>query len=456
MHRRIAIIGGGAAAATLLGELLGRDPPHALHIDWYAGSGVPGRGVAYANPSPRLLLNVRAASMGLFAGKPQGFLDFAQRADPGVRGTDFLPRWLYGDYLEAEVRHALASGRARGHDVQCLPLQADALVPEADGVTVLCGDDSRRVDAAVLAIGSLPPRPLPTATPAALANGHYAVDPWTVLADPPAMAPAAVIVIGMGLTAIDAVLELAARWPATRFTALSRHGHWPEPHLRTMAIPSGDGAELVEALLEDADMWRWMHLLRETMALEDDWRSVFDSLRPHTALLWAQLPASQRARFLRHAHWAWERARHRMPVPVAAAVAELERSGRLTHLRGRVRGVDVVPGADTLALTLQEPGASAPRTLHAGLVVQATGMAFDARQTAHPLLRQMVLNRHVMPDPLGLGLAATADCRLCHPGGAWPRLFALGSLLRGTLWESTAMPEIRQQARAVADQLLAE
>lgn len=454
MHRRIAIIGGGAAAATLLGELLGRELPHPLHLDWYTGPGVPGRGVAYANPSPHLLLNVRAASMGLFAGKPQGFLDFVQRADAGVRGTDFLPRWRYGDYLEEEVRQALTRGAARGHDVQSMPLYADALVPEADGVTVVCGDDARRVDAAVLAIGSLPPQPLAGVGAAALGSGRYVVDPWQLLAATPEEPPAEVVVIGMGLTAIDVVLELAARWPATSFTALSRHGHWPEPHLPTMAIPSNDGTALVEALLEDPDPWRWMHLLRETMALEDDWRSVFDSLRPHTATLWAQLSASQRARFLRHALWAWERARHRMPVPVAAAVAGLEGSGRLTHRRGRVRAVDV--DGDGLALTLQARGESAPQTLRAGLVVQATGMAFDARHTTHPLLRQMVLNRHVVPDPFGLGLSATPDCRLCRPGGAWPRLFALGSLLRGTLWESTAMPEIRQQARAVADQLLAD
>ncbi len=455
MHRRIAIIGGGAAAATLLGELLGREVPQPLHIDWYTGTGVPGRGVAYANPSPRLLLNVRAASMGLFAGKPQGFLDFVQRADASVRGTDFVPRWRYGDYLEDEVRRALAHGKARGHDVQSVPLCADALVPEASGVTVVCGDDARPVDAAVLAIGSLPPHPLAGVSAAARASGRYAVDPWLLLTNEPAPS-AEVIVIGMGLTAIDVILELAARWPDTRFTALSRHGHWPEPHLPTMAIPSNDGSELVEGLLEDADLWRWMHLLRETMGLEDDWRSVFDSLRPHAALLWAQLPSAQRARFLRHAHWAWELARHRMPVPVVMAVAELERSGRLTHRRGRVRSVDVDADGATLALTLQAPGPGAPDQLHAGLVVQATGMAFDARHTTHPLLRQMVLNRHVVPDPLGLGLVATPDCRLCHPGGAWPHLFALGSLLRGTLWESTAMPEIRQQARAVVDQLLAD
>lgn len=454
MLQRIAIIGGGAAAATLLGELLDRAPHAPLHLDWYTGLGIPGRGVAYSNPSPHLLLNVRAASMGLFAGKPQGFLDFVQRADPDIGGADFLPRWRYGDYLESEVERALAHGSARGHDVQRIPLPADALVPEADGVTVVCGDESRRVDAAVLAVGSLPPQPLRAVTADALASGRYVTDPWPLLAAPPAEAPAHVTVIGMGLTAADVILHLSARWPETRFTALSRHGVWPEPHLPQAALPDGDGADLVEGMRDDPDMWRWMHLIRETMSYAEDWRSVLDSLRPHAADLWAMLPADQRARFLRHAHWAWERARHRLPVPVVARMAELDRDGRLATRRGHVTRVDTA--GSQLALTLAPRGGAAPETVQAGLIVQATGMVFDARGTSHPLLRQLVLNRHVMPDALGLGLEATTSGRLRHPGGTWPRLFALGSLLRGTLWECTAMPEIRQQARAVAEQLLAD
>lgn len=455
MHRRVAIIGGGAAAAALLGELLERRLPHPLHLDWYTGTGTPARGVAYGTRSDRHLLNVRVASMGMFAGKPQGFLDFVQREDPSIAGTDFLPRRRYGDYLEAEVARALALGKAHGHDVQVVPFDADAVVPEADGVTVFRGEDGRRVDAAVLAIGALPPQPLAGVGEDALASGRYVVDPWPLLAAPPTEAPRHVLVIGLGLTAVDVLLELAARWPETRFTAISRHGLLPEPHLRTAALPADDATQLVEAMQDQPDVHQWLRLLREAIAQEDDWRSVIDSLRPHTPALWAALPLDQRARFKRHARWAWERARHRMPPPVHENLAALERDGRLHRQRGQLYRVE--PDGDGLRLELHphDRDASKTQTLHAGLVVQAVGMDFDVAHTPHPLMRQLVVNRHVLPDPLGLGCQATPQGRLLHAGGAWPRLFAIGSLLRGTLWESTAMPEIRQQARAVAEQLLA-
>jgi uncharacterized NAD(P)/FAD-binding protein YdhS len=467
MFRRVAIIGGGAAAATLLGELLERRSPQPLHLDWYTGGGTLARGVAYGTRSERHLLNVRAASMSMFAGKPRGFLDFVQRDDPAIAGTDFLPRRRYGDYLESEVAHALEQGRAHGHDVNVIPFAVDALVPERDSVTVIHGEESHQVDAAVLALGTLPPRPLNGVSAAALASGRYVVDPWKLLAgpdiDPP---PRKVVVIGLGLTAVDVLLELSAKWPHAEFTALSRHGLLPEPHLHAAAAPAGDSADLIEAMHDAPDVLRWMHLLREAIAQDHttDWRTIIDSLRPHTPGLWRELPGEQRARFLRHARWAWERARHRMPPQVREMMTTLEQNGRLRRQRGRMQSIELVD--DALLLTLAPSHTGQPQMLSADLVIQTTGLNTDVRRTNDRLVSQLLTNAHILPDPLGLGVLASPDGHLLHggrhqggqhPDGTyWPHLFALGSLLRGTLWESTAMPEIRQQARHLADQLLTD
>jgi uncharacterized NAD(P)/FAD-binding protein YdhS len=103
-------------------------------------------------------------------------------------------------------------------------------------------------------------------------------------------------------------------------------------------------------------------------------------------------------------------------------------------------------------LEVHHAGVSTPRL--ADLAIQTVGLDTDVRQTAHPLMRQLVTNGHVTPDPLGLGCQATLDGRLCRDGTPWLRLFGIGSLLRGARWESVAMPEIRLQARMLAGQLL--
>jgi uncharacterized NAD(P)/FAD-binding protein YdhS len=454
MFRRVAIIGGGAAAAALLGKLLERPPPEPLHVDWYTGGRAPVRGVAYGTRSERHLLNVRAASMGMFAHQPGGFLDFMRRRDPTVAGTDFLPRRCYGDYLEAEMTRALRQGRINGHDVHIIPAQADAIVPESDHLTVVQGEANRQVDAAVLAVGALPAQPLAGVSAATLASTRYVVDPWELLNDVEAQseAPGKVVLIGLGLTAVDVLLELSARWPRTRFVAISRHGLLPEAHQHAASATSDDGSALVEAMRDAPEIRRWLELVREAIGTGHDWRTVIDSLRPHTPTLWGELPHAQRARFLRHANWAWQRARHRMPPQVHQAISKLEGEGRLQRRRGRLRSADVV--GDALRLTVDR--ANMREMLEADMVIQTTGLDTDIKRTGHPLLRQLLINRHILADAQGLGVMAAADGRLRHPHGHWPHLFAIGSLLRGTLWESTAMPEIRQHAHRLANKLLGE
>lgn len=456
MFHKVAIIGGGAAAATLASELLERRTRHPLHLDWYTGGPAPGRGVAYGTASHRHLLNVRAASMGMFVSKPGGFLEYAQSLDPSVKGSDFLPRRMYGDFLQSRVEQALKNAGSFGHDVNLVPFAAESVIPSEDGVVIGYGDETSRADAVVLAIGSLPPRPLPGVEDAAIASGRYVTDPWPFLASAETDdRPLRVLVIGLGLTAVDVLLELSARWPNAHFDALSRHGKLPEPHLAAASAPHDDGGELIESMRDDPNLRVWMRRLRDVAELAEDWRTVVDGMRPHTQSLWRDLPARERARFLRHARWAWERARHRMPPQVAARVAQLEAAGRFTRSRGRMRSAHLSPeGALDVVHALPGGGES---TDTYDVVIQTVGLNTDTQRTDHRLVRQLVIDGIVTPDPLGMGFAAVPDGHLLDARGKpRPNMFAIGSLLRGALWESTAIPEIRKQAQGVADMLLAE
>ncbi|QDE38394.1 pyridine nucleotide-disulfide oxidoreductase [Luteibacter pinisoli] len=457
MFQKVAIIGGGAAAATLVSELLERRTPRPLHLTWFAGSAQPGRGVAYGTPSERHLLNVRAASMGMFVSKPGGFLEYAQALDPTVKGSDFLPRRLYGDFLQSRVDAAIKNAPQFGHDINVMPFAAESLVPSPEGVAVGYGDEEAHVEAAVLAIGSLPPRPLAGVADAALASGRYVTDPWPYLAGVESDdRPLRVLVIGLGLTAVDVMLDLSARWPNAHFTALSRHGHLPEPHLAAASAPGDDGTDLVESMRDDPNVRGWLHRLREAAESADDWRTVVDGMRPYTQGLWNDLPASERARFLRHARWAWERARHRMPPQVARAVGKLEAACKLTRMRGRMQSVSLRMDGD-LDVVRRETGKDTTVSETYDIVIQTVGLNTDTLRTEHTLMRQLVIDDLVTPDRMGLGLAAQPDGHLLDGNGK-PRgnLFAIGSLLRGALWESTAIPEIRKQAQSVANMLTAK
>ncbi len=60
-----------------------------------------------------------------------------------------------------------------------------------------------------------------------------------------------------------------------------------------------------------------------------------------------------------------------------------------------------------------------------------------------------------MPDALGLGVVTDAHGALVGADGRVSDvLIALGPLRQGALWESTAIPEIRAQAAALASRCL--
>ena len=89
--------------------------------------------------------------------------------------------------------------------------------------------------------------------------------------------------------------------------------------------------------------------------------------------------------------------------------------------------------------------------LDADAVVNATGPARAGSERSNPLVRRLLRCGRARLDELGVGLATSADGALVNiEGGVSGRCFTLGPLRRGQLFESTAIPEIRVQAAALA------
>jgi len=444
MQRRCAIIGGGAAGAALVTQLARK--PGAPAIDWIVGAHAPGRGIAYATEEADHLLNVRAAAMSSIGGAAPG--DFAEYLRG--RGFDhvaaaFVPRALYGDY----VQHALAQA---GNPPTLHAAQATALRALPDGRFEVALDDGRRLEAdeVVLAIGALSARALPGVADAALASGAYAIDAWHELA--PSKPPEHVLVVGTALSAIDALLTAAQRWPQAQLTAISRHGRLPRLHAPGVLAPYDDIDTLLARLDSRADIAYWLRCLREAASESGaEWRAVVDGLRAATPRLWQALDARQRRRFLRHLKPLWDIVRHRVPQETAAKIDALRESGRLHVSAARLAAVEV---GTTRALRVRLREAGATRELETDFAIQAAGLDLDARATSHPLVRQLVDDGLVGADPLGLGLAALPDGRLLRANGEpWPNLRATGILLAGALWETSAMREIGAQAASLAERL---
>lgn len=451
----IAIIGGGAAGAAVFGELL-RSPNRLGTVHWITGGAAPGRGVAYATDDDRHLLNVRAAGMGLFADHKGDFLQHANQHLSQAEGGDFLPRRLFGEFIEAQLRTRISEAHARGLHFQIHPVKAASVHRHSKfGYRIeLANGAELMTDAVVLAIGALAPRPLKTVSTQALESNAYILDPWHQ--QEPVAPPRRVLVIGTGLTAVDTLISTATRWPKAELIAVSRHGLLPFRHPAAPVAPYPFQDDLNHALQACEGVAPMVRLVRKALAGQSgtDWRTVIDGMRPINATLWQGLTLAQRRQFLRHVRWVWEASRHRTAPASSETVQELVESGRLQIHAARVLAVD---GCGPLAVTLRNRTTQLISTIEMDRVIQATGLDTAVAYARDPLLAQLLREGLAVPDPLQLGVAAEPDGQLLDAdGNAQPGLYGIGSLLRGNLWECTAMPEIRTAASRLAQTLASD
>ncbi len=298
-----------------------------------------------------------------------------------------------------------------------------------------------RADAVVLAVGNLPPQAPPGFTDAALASAAYVADPWGVEADDLPRQGTAVL-LGAGLTMIDAALRLSRERPDLRLLALSRRGLLPRRHL-------GEGpAPKATASPEGLSVRALARTLRAS-ARTTDWRAVVDGLRPHVQATWRAWPQAERERFLRHLRPWWDVHRHRLAPAVASKLDHLTASGVLATAAGRVERVE--PAEDGLEVVWSPRGVRERRTLRAAAVINCTGPNGDLARVRDPLLGGLAEAGLLRADACRLGLDVDAAGRLIgRDGRAHPTLLGVGPLTRGAFWEITSVPDIRVQAAACA------
>jgi uncharacterized NAD(P)/FAD-binding protein YdhS len=448
---RIAVVGGGAsgtlAAVHLLRLAHAEGVP--LRIFLIDQHGRHGRGRAYATSHPGHLLNSPASGMSAVAGDPRHLTRWAAGA-VGEAGPDgFLSRRDYGRYL----RELLAdSERLAGLRVSRITAAVTEVSPSGAGRPLrlrLTAGGPLEADAVVLATGSLPPatgRPMPD-------SERYVADPWAPGALDGTADGRPVLITGTGLTMLDVALALTDAHPRTVVHAVSRHALLPREHRRprplTLAAPA------LPTIVQGTGPIGLARLVREVRIAAarhpGDWQDVVDALRPHLPRLWARLsPADQRLFLRRYARY-WEVHRHRVPPATAERIARLRAERRLLVRPGQV--IAAWDEADGIRARIAAAGTVSD--LRAGWLINGTGPAGDITQVADPLLRGLLDSGLARPDPLRLGLDASPDLAVVNAAGRpSDRIFALGPLLRGRRYETTAIPEIRDQAAILAQRLI--
>jgi uncharacterized NAD(P)/FAD-binding protein YdhS len=443
----VAVIGAGFSGTMAAIQLAGALPPERPVLLCERAEAF-GAGLAYGTSNPEHLLNVRAANMSAYPDRPDHFgawLDAAGEPD-GLRATPvglFAPRGLYGAYLAEQLRDAIMADRGPPR-LGILPDEVVDVERDGAGFRLLtaCGR-SHRASGIVLALGNL--------RPARGAGSVRFSDPWRpgALEDIDPALP--VVIVGTGLTMVDAVLSLRRSGFRAKVIAVSRRGLLPRAHAASAPWTTPDFRPE-----ERASPARLLHRVRGEVARAAaagvDWRGVIDALRPVTRDLWQGLGTAAKRSALRHLRAYWDVHRHRMAPPAADAVRAMLEEGSLVVTRGRILSLEDGPAHATVTLRLPGGGTA---TLNAGRVIDATGVESVAR-VEDALATRLLERGLVRLDDLGIGLSVAPDLTALDAGGApVPGLKALGPIVRGVFWECTAVPDIRAQAADLAAHMAA-
>jgi uncharacterized NAD(P)/FAD-binding protein YdhS len=448
----IAIVGAGFCGTAVAINLLRASPPTVGSVLLIERVERQIGGVAYSTGSASHTLNVPAGRMSAFEDDPDDFLRFVRAAEPSLTGGSFVPRRTYGEYLAArldEARRAsdLALRRVAGEVVEIAEGTQSVTLALADGRLLVA-------DQVVLAIGNFPPSDPPARGDGFYRSMRYARDPWS----PDALEGDRredVLLLGTGLTMCDVALALRDLDHRGRIHAVSRRGLLPQPHRVSAAPPPHLEAPADLAEWPDSALGMLRAMRREVRgraADAVDWREVVTSIRDDTPAMWRRLGAEERRRFLHRLRPYWETHRHRSSPETAFGVETLIAAGALEVIAGRVDGY--AEDGDGVVVTISRRGSRATEELRVGKVINCTGPDTDLARVNDPLVRSLRDSGLVRPDELGLGLDTDDDGRLLdREGRPSRRLFLVGPLRKGLLWENTAVPELRVEARRMAELL---
>lgn len=443
---RVAIVGGGVAgslAAIALAHI-----PQIGSITMFDRHGAFGRGLAYSAKAPWHRINVPAYKMGgIGAEDTEGFADWLiETRGPEWRDyvKSFAPRWVYGDYIAAQLSSVVASGR-----VITLSDSVTHIARRQSDYEVTCASGAcQTFDLVLLCLGN----PAPSPFPGIEASPHAITDVWAPEALDPIRMNDRVLVIGTGATAVDVVIDLQRRGMQQPITMISRRGllplidapaqvdpapteHWPQQTARA----------IFAALLKDT---------RCKIAAGIPWQTSIDAFRQHIAQLWTAASQVERERFSRHLRAIWLVHRHRLAPDMAEALDQLQSEQRLTVLAGRITNATTAP--DGYDVRIQRRGGQAAQ-LKADWILNCTGPEERYDRIDNPLVKSMLSSGMACVGNNGLGLDVDDACQIRDRAGVTQAgLYAVGHATRGAFWEVTAVTNIRQQILGIADALKAQ
>ena len=179
---------------------------------------------------------------------------------------------------------------------------------------------------------------------------------------------------------------------------------------------------------------------------------MIEALRVQARTVWGSLPVVERLRVLRHVRPFWDVHRFQSAPQIARVVSDALASGRLELLAATPLSAEWSSDRFRVQLHPRRAPAAMRSARDVDAIVNCTGPGHRSVVGRHPVLQALRAVGALEADPTALGIAVDTQSRVVRPDGrAWPNLFVVGPLARGTPGELMGLPQVSAQPREVAN-----
>lgn len=457
--KTISIIGGGVSGALVLINILKYFPDAPLKIKWIEKSEEFGIGTAYSTDKDYHLLNVPANVMGLFHDYANDFFEWQLKKGFSYSEHDYIPRKIYADYIRENLFNYLKKNTALSIELiqaECIDITID--IDKESYNLLLHNNKTMHTDTVILATGNFLPSHPGLVNMDYTSHPDYFRNPWDNNIHLKLRRTDDVLIIGNGLTMVDKILDLYHQIHKGKIYSISRNGYLPFTHYpcsRHQKYPDYSN-ELLEASANSIDLFAIIRKHIDTGIKSGiDWRVVVDTIRPSLPDIWDRLPLKEKKRFLRHLGSLWTVVRHRIPVICADIIHLLKDKKQLHILGGRINEISPIDNGFTITYT--DKKTLLPNELRINKIINCSGPQIAPDSSDSILIKNLFNKGWLGKDELGIGFNVLPDGRLLDKeNNIMPEFYTIGNGLKGVLFESTAIPEIRLQAYQLAKKITEE
>jgi uncharacterized NAD(P)/FAD-binding protein YdhS len=423
-------------------------------------SDVLNTGIAYDPYSEKFLLNVITSRMSAFPAEPDHFLNWVMLRDHfkgkerELIGKSYLPRKLYGEYLKDIWEETLR--KAKENQVKVTVIHsAVADISYSKDFTELILKDGTSIKAqyAIIASGNHVPGNPQIKSSFFKDSSNYFQNPWDRHSVTGLNSNKPVLIIGNGLTMVDTVMGLLEQGFSGKIISISPNGFNILPHRHNGLSYT----KLVEEISSGISLYQLVKLFNKHKKLVREYglsaEPIIDSLRPLTQKIWINMTIREKRVFMARLRHLWGVARHRIPLNIHDKLQQLRIEGQLHIYSGRLN--DIIEDQGEITATFFDKKQKKEVQIQVSRVINCTGPETDLLKLEANYLKNGLLKGILSQDELKLGINADPNTfeLINEKGFVESGLFTLGSNLKGVLWESTAVSEIRVQAEQIAKRI---